>query len=117
MAVCVILFAMPIRSSVVSPAARQTAPVSLPDNAQVRTALEWFAENRAWVDDQQIRLTEIPAPSFEEENRAAVARFRASVGVMFGQMTANADRLALAFSECVLLGDDLRITAQPRRVA
>ena len=74
MAVCVILFAMPIRSSVVSPAARQTAPVSLADNAQVRTALEWFAENRAWVDDQQIRLTEIPAPSFEEENRAAAVK-------------------------------------------
>lgn len=74
MAVCVILFAMPIRSSVVSPVARQTAPVSLADNAQVRTAIEWFAQNRAWIDDQQIRLTEIPAPSFEEEKRAAAVK-------------------------------------------
>ncbi len=54
--------------------ARQTAPVSLADNAQVRTAIEWFAQNRTWIDDQQIRLTEIPAPSFEEEKRAAAVK-------------------------------------------
>ena len=73
-AVCVILFAMPIRSSVVSHAARQTPPVSPADNPQVRTALEWFAQNLAWIDAQQIRLTEIPAPSFEEEDRAAAVK-------------------------------------------
>ena len=74
MAVCVILIAMPIRSSVVPHAARQTPPVSLADNAQVRAALDWFAQNRTWIDDLQIRLTEIPAPSFEEEKRAAAVK-------------------------------------------
>ncbi len=73
-AVCVILFAMPIRSSVVSHTARQTPAVSPADNPQVRTALEWFAQNLAWIDAQQIRLTEIPAPSFEEEDRAAAVK-------------------------------------------
>jgi tripeptide aminopeptidase len=73
-AVCVILFAMPIRSSVVSHVARQTPAVSPADNAQVRAALEWFAQNLTWIDDQQIRLTEIPAPSFEEEKRAAAVK-------------------------------------------
>ena len=73
-AVCVILFAMPIRSSVVSHAARQTPAVSPADNPQVRTALEWFAQNLAWIDAQQIRLTEIPAPSFDEEDRAAAVK-------------------------------------------
>ncbi len=74
LAVCVILFAMPIRSSVVSHALRQTPSVSLTDNAQVRTALDWFAQNLKWIDEQQIRLTEIPAPSFEEEKRAAAVK-------------------------------------------
>jgi tripeptide aminopeptidase len=73
-AVCVILFAMPIRSSVVSHAARQTPTVSPADNPQVRAALDWFAQNLAWIDAQQIRLTEIPAPSFEEEDRAAAVK-------------------------------------------
>ncbi len=71
LALCVILLAMPTRSPVASYAARQSSPISLADNAQVRTALECFANNRAWIDDQQIRLTEIPAPSFEEAKRAA----------------------------------------------
>jgi len=69
-AVCVILFAMPIRSSVVSHVARQIPAVSPADNPQVHTALDWFAQNLTWIDAQQIRLTEIPAPSFEEEDRA-----------------------------------------------
>jgi len=65
---------MPTRSPVASHALRQISPISLADNAQVRTALEWFAANRAWIDEQQIRLTEIPAPSFEEEKRAAAVK-------------------------------------------
>jgi acetylornithine deacetylase/succinyl-diaminopimelate desuccinylase-like protein len=36
----------------------------------VRSALHWFDENVEWVTDLQIRLTEIPAPSFQEEKRA-----------------------------------------------
>jgi acetylornithine deacetylase/succinyl-diaminopimelate desuccinylase-like protein len=74
LAVCAILIAMPIRSSVVSHAARQTPLVSPADNSQVRTALEWFAPNLTWIDAQQIRLTEIPAPSFEEGDRAAAVK-------------------------------------------
>jgi tripeptide aminopeptidase len=102
MAVCVILFAMPIRSSVVSHAARQTRQVSLADSAQVRAALEWFAQNRVWVDEQQIRLTEIPAPSFEEEKRAAAVRelFAAGglaihtdkIGNIIGELRGNNER-------------------------
>jgi tripeptide aminopeptidase len=74
LAVCVILIAMPIRSTIASNAARQSAPASLAENAQVRTALGWFEQNRAWIDEQQIRLTEIPAPSFQEERRAAAVK-------------------------------------------
>jgi acetylornithine deacetylase/succinyl-diaminopimelate desuccinylase-like protein len=36
--------------------------------------MEWFASHRVWIDDEQARLTEIPAPSFEESERAAAVK-------------------------------------------
>jgi len=39
------------------------------DPACVR-ALAWIDKNSAWVTDQQIHLTEIPAPEFKEGARA-----------------------------------------------
>jgi tripeptide aminopeptidase len=102
MALCVILCAMPIRSSVVSHAALQNPPVSLADHAQVRKALEWFAQNRNWIDEQQVRLTEIPAPSFGEEKRAAAVKelFAAEgltihsdkIGNIIGELHGNNER-------------------------
>jgi len=40
----------------------------------VRAALDWFAKNLKWINDLQSALTEIPAPSFQEEKRAASVR-------------------------------------------
>jgi acetylornithine deacetylase/succinyl-diaminopimelate desuccinylase-like protein len=40
----------------------------------VRTALDWFAAHHAWIDDEQARLTEIPAPTFQESERAAAVK-------------------------------------------
>jgi tripeptide aminopeptidase len=72
--VCVILLAMPVRS-VASPHAPRQAPGSrLPDNARVRTALDWFTPNISWVNDQQARITEISAPPFQEAQRAAAVK-------------------------------------------
>jgi tripeptide aminopeptidase len=72
--VCVILLAMPVRS-VASPHAPRQAPGSrLPDNARVRTALDWFTPNISWVNDQQARITEISAPPFQEGQRAAAVK-------------------------------------------
>ncbi len=70
-AVCAILFVMPLRSTVLSQASRHGNPNGLAENARVQAALEWFQKNLTWIDEQQIRLTEIPAPSFQEEQRAA----------------------------------------------
>jgi acetylornithine deacetylase/succinyl-diaminopimelate desuccinylase-like protein len=47
---------------------------ALADNPRVQTALEWFRKNQSWIDEQQIRLTEIPAPSFQEERRAEAVK-------------------------------------------
>jgi len=54
----------------VPPGPKTSRGATLPDQVQVRTALRWLDENADWVTDLQIRLTEIPAPSFQEEKRA-----------------------------------------------
>jgi len=68
--VCVILLAMPVRSAL-SHAPRHPQSSRLSDNPRVRAALDWFAPNISWINDQQARLTEIPAPPFQEAPRAA----------------------------------------------
>jgi tripeptide aminopeptidase len=69
-----ILLTMPIRPTVPFPANRAADVSQLTANLQVRAALEWFAEHRAWIDDEQARLTEIPAPTFQEAERAAAVK-------------------------------------------
>jgi tripeptide aminopeptidase len=78
--VSVILLNMPIKPVVPFPADRPanrpgaSAQPELPSGPQIRAALEWFASHRAWIDDEQARLTEIPAPSFQESERAAAVK-------------------------------------------
>jgi acetylornithine deacetylase/succinyl-diaminopimelate desuccinylase-like protein len=73
LAVSVILLTMPTRPVVPFPA-RPAVCSQFPGNSQVRTALEWFDSHRAWIDDEQARLTEIPAPTFQESDRAAAVK-------------------------------------------
>jgi tripeptide aminopeptidase len=71
---CVILLVMPVRP-IAPPHATRHAQISrLSENAQVRAALHWFAPNISWVNDQQARLTAIPAPPFQEAERAAAVK-------------------------------------------
>ena len=70
----VILSCMPVRSAGLPQANRPTQPPQLADNPDVRTALAWFSRNYAWINEQQIRLTEIPAPPFQEAQRAAAVK-------------------------------------------
>ena len=46
----------------------------LAETAELRSALSWFTKNLAWINDQQIRITEIPAPPFQEAARASVVK-------------------------------------------
>ena len=69
--VWVILFAMPVRSSLARHTTRSASSIQLGENAQVRAALAWFAPNLNWINEQQTRLTEIPAPPFREGQRGA----------------------------------------------
>jgi acetylornithine deacetylase/succinyl-diaminopimelate desuccinylase-like protein len=65
---------MPVRSAASPHASRQAPGSRLTDSARVRAALDWFTPNISWVNDQQARLTEIPAPPFQEEQRAAAVK-------------------------------------------
>src|SRR5919108_1735178 len=69
--VCAILLIMPVRSAAPSQAQRLAAGSRLAENARVRAALEWLGHNLSWINDTQARLTEIPAPPFQEQERAA----------------------------------------------
>ena len=72
--VWVILFAMPVHSSLARHATRSAPPPQLAENAQVRAAMAWFAPNLKWINDEQVRLTEIPASPFQEGQRAAAVK-------------------------------------------
>ena len=65
---------MPVRSASVPPSTRFAPSAQLADNSEVRSALGWLARNIAAINEQQIRLTEIPAPPFQESQRAAALK-------------------------------------------
>ena len=63
---------MPVRS-LGSPHRSGPSP-QLAETPELRSALSWFSKNLAWINDQQIRITEIPAPPFQEAARASVVK-------------------------------------------
>jgi acetylornithine deacetylase/succinyl-diaminopimelate desuccinylase-like protein len=68
----VILSIMPVRS----PGAphRSLPAAQFADTPEVRSALSWFSRNLAWINEQQVRITEIPAPPFQEAARASLIK-------------------------------------------
>jgi len=68
------LVPMPGRSSLANPSARSASAGQLAENSQVRAAMNWLSSNVNWINEQQIHLTEIPAPSFQEAERAAAIK-------------------------------------------
>jgi len=65
---------MPVRPASVPHNSRPAPSTQFADNSEVRSALAWFARNLAWINEQQSRLTEIPAPPFQEAQRAAAVK-------------------------------------------
>ena len=63
--------------------ARATNPIdAIAQNKRVGKALAWLDKNTDWITDQQIAITEIPAPEFAEKERGAyVAKLFASNGL------------------------------------
>jgi tripeptide aminopeptidase len=65
---------MPVRSLSAPQGNRPSPASSVADSPDVRAALSWFSRNISWINDQQARLTEIPAPPFQEAQRAAAVK-------------------------------------------
>jgi tripeptide aminopeptidase len=102
LAVWAILVAMPLRSTAAPTVPKASHSSSIADHAQVRSALNWLDENVDWVTDLQVRLTEIPAPSFQEEKRAAaVAALLSEEGLLVQQ-----DKLGNVIGELRGTNDD-----------
>jgi len=72
--VSVILWSMPSRSAIPFSSGRAAQNAQLPQNLQVQTALAWFKPHISWINDEQARLTEIPAPPFAEAKRAEAVK-------------------------------------------
>lgn len=72
--VWVILLAMGFRSAIALSSTRAGSAAQLQENPRVRAALDWFSGNYEWINDEQVRLTEIPAPLFKEAERAAAVK-------------------------------------------
>jgi di/tripeptidase len=55
--------------------ARGAASVPIPGvpdgEAQLREFLQWFSLNKKWINDRQLEICRIPAPTFQESHRAA----------------------------------------------
>ncbi len=93
---------MPIRPSVVHSNVRPIRTTSVADQPQVRDALDWLDRNLDWTTAQQIRLTEIPAPSFHEEKRAQAVKeilsaeglsvFTDKIGNVIGELRGTQDK-------------------------
>ena len=81
-ALWVILLTMPVRSAAIPHNTRHAPATQFADTPEVHGALAWFAHNLPWINEQQIRITEIPAPPFQEAQRAvAVKALLASSGL------------------------------------
>ncbi len=74
---CVIFSCMPARSAASphSPRVGSHAPSEATfDLPQVRAALDWLDKNTSTITETQIRITEIPAPPFQETQRAEAVK-------------------------------------------
>jgi tripeptide aminopeptidase len=102
-ALWVILLAMPLRSSsLAANPPRQSAVPEILQSSQVRAAADWFLPNLPSINQLQAELVEIPAPSFQEELRAAavepllagagLAVRRDKIGNVIGELTGSNEK-------------------------
>jgi tripeptide aminopeptidase len=93
--VWVILLSMPLRSSLAAQPPRQAAVSEIARHPQTQTALGWFEPHLSSINEMQIKLAETPAPSYQEEQRAAaVAELLGAAG-----LTVHRDKIGNVIGE------------------
>jgi len=133
--VSVILLIMPIKPVAPFPvgrsAIRNAAAEQLPSGPLIRAALGWFAAHQAWIDDEQARLTEIPAPTFQESDRAAAVKVLLSavglevssdrVGNVIGILRGTSDKelviLSAHLDTVFPAGTDVKVHREKKRMS
>ena len=129
--VSAILLSMPARSTISISSHRGAQYASVVQNAQVQSALAWFKTRLNWINDEQARLTEIPAPPFAESRRAeAVKVLLAAVGLevhidntgnVIGELSGSNDReliLVAAHMDTVFpSGTDVKVRREKDRMS
>ena len=127
----VILWCMPVRSAGLPQANRPAQATQLVDNPEIRAALAWFSRNVAWINEQQIRITEIPAPPFQEAQRAVAVRTLLAAsgldvkidktGNVIGEMRGANDKeiviLAAHLDTVFPAGTDVKVRREGQRLA
>ena len=127
----VILACMPVRSPSAPQGNRPSLASQFADNAEVRSALDWFSRNLNWINDQQARLTEIPAPPFQEAQRAAAVKTLLSssglnvqidkTGNVIGELPGTADKeivmLAAHLDTVFPAGTDVKVRRSAGRMS
>jgi acetylornithine deacetylase/succinyl-diaminopimelate desuccinylase-like protein len=122
---------MPNRSAVFDQGTRPDATTPLAEQPAVRAALDWFGKNVTWINDEQARLTEIPAPSFQEEKRAAAVKELLAgeglkvrsdkIGNVIGEMTGTNEKeivLVTAHLDTVFpAGTEIHVKREGERIA
>jgi tripeptide aminopeptidase len=122
---------MPVRSAIAPNTRRAGFSGQLSGNSQVRAALDWFSQNFTWINDEQARLTEIPAPPFQEAQRAAAVKVLLSAaglavhvdetGDVIGELRGAGDKEAVLLSahlDTVFpIGTDVKVRREDGRMS
>jgi tripeptide aminopeptidase len=129
--VWVILLSMPLRSSLAAQTPRHAGASEIAYNAQARAAMDWFEPNLSSINEMQAKLAEIPAPSFQEEQRAAavepllaaagLAVHRDKTGNVIGEMRgANEKEIVLVAAHLDTVfpaGTDVKVRREGTRMS
>jgi tripeptide aminopeptidase len=127
----VILLTMPLRSSLAAQPPRQAASSEIANRAEARAALDWFEPNISSINELQVRLAEIPAPSFDEEKRAAAVEpllaaagltvRRDKIGNVIGELRGTNEKeivlLAAHLDTVFPAGTDVKVQRQGPRMS
>lgn len=70
----VILFTMPVRTAPLPRVPQTLSAAELAKQQPVAAALDWLVKNVSWINDEQARIVAVPAPPFQESQRASALK-------------------------------------------
>ncbi len=120
----------PLHSPSLPRVSAAAAAAQLTANSQVRQALDWLQDNLNWINDEQARITAIPAPPFREQERATALKMALSsaglhaqidsAGNVIGELRGSADNevvLLSAHLDTVFpAGTEIRVRRENNRI-